>query len=131
MPRKAKGKAKTAPPPTVPEKVPQAHGGALLAGGMPGNKGGGRLPFAVREAALEGAAKAIPKLIAHLDDKDNDVVQGAADKLLKYGLGTQKDVRLTMDDVKDRLARTLDTIRKHAPPEITQRIMNEIKEHWT
>ena len=24
------------------EKVPQPHGGALLAGGMPGNKGGGR-----------------------------------------------------------------------------------------
>jgi hypothetical protein len=28
----------------MPEKVPQPHGGALLRGGMPGNKGGGRPP---------------------------------------------------------------------------------------
>jgi hypothetical protein len=30
--------------PRKPKKVPQAHGGALLDGGVPGNKGGGRPP---------------------------------------------------------------------------------------
>lgn len=37
-----------------PEKIPQKHGGALLSGGKPGNKGGpGRPPSGLREACRE------------------------------------------------------------------------------
>lgn len=34
---------------SAPPKVPQAHGGALNAGGTPGNKGGGRPPQAFKD----------------------------------------------------------------------------------
>lgn len=113
-------------------KVPQPHGGALLAGGVPGHKGGGgRPPSVVRAAALEGAALAIPKLIAQLDAEEVSVSQGAADKLLKYGLGTQRDVRLTVDDLRERLSNTVETIRRLAPADVAERIISAIKEHWT
>ena len=115
-----------------PTKVRQQHGGALNSGGTPGNKGGtGRPPSTVRQAALEGAAKAIPKLVAHLSSDDDGVVQGAADKLLKYGLGTQRDIKITADDVRDRLAQSIQTIRRLAPQELAQRILAEMKEQWT
>lgn len=42
--------AKTADPKPAPAKIPQAHGGALNAGGTFGNKGGGRPPNAWKEA---------------------------------------------------------------------------------
>ena len=32
----------------TPALVPQAHGGALLSGGLPGNRGGGRTPDAFK-----------------------------------------------------------------------------------
>ncbi len=33
--------------------IPQEHGGALLAGGQPGNKGGGRLPSEIKDTLRE------------------------------------------------------------------------------
>lgn len=115
----------------LPAKVEQPHGGALYAGGVPGHKGGGgRPPSVVRQAALEGAEKAIPKLVAHLNNKDIAVVQGAADKLLKYGLGTQRAVGVSIEDVRERLAKTVATINRLAPRELAERICAEAKEHW-
>lgn len=34
-------------------KIPQPHGGALNAGGTPGNRGGGRLPLVLKSALEE------------------------------------------------------------------------------
>ncbi len=45
---------------SVPALVPQAHGGALLSGGMPGNAGGGRPPAPFRDALA--LLRANPKL---------------------------------------------------------------------
>ena len=47
----------------MPEKVPQPHGGAILHGGMPGNRGGGRTPSQVKELA---SAK-LPRHVETLD----------------------------------------------------------------
>lgn len=47
-----------------PSKVPQPHGGALNSGGTPGHKGaGGRTRNEVRELALHGFEKNLPRLI--------------------------------------------------------------------
>jgi hypothetical protein len=44
--------------------IPQAHGGALLAGGQPGHKGaGGRPRNEVRELSLAGYFENLPRLI--------------------------------------------------------------------
>lgn len=122
---------KTAAKTAVP-KIPQPHGGSLNTGGVPGNAGGtGRPPSEVRKAVLEGAAKAVPKLIAHLKSKNPSIVQGAADKLLKYGLGTQRDIKITEDDVRERLEKSIETIRRLAPSALAERILTEMKELWT
>lgn len=114
------------------EKIPQPHGGALNSGGTLGNKGGsGRPPSAVRAVALEGAAKAIPRLVAQLNSKNASVVQGAADKLLKYGLGTQSDIKISEDDVRERLQKSIVMICRLAPEELAKRILSEMKELWT
>ena len=121
---------KTAVKSAVP-KVQQPHGGALHVGGVPGNAGGtGRPPSEVRKAVLEGAAKAVPKLIAHLESKNPTIVQGAADKLLKYGLGTQREMTISTEDVRERLRSSIQLIRRVAPPELAHRIISEMKGIW-
>ena len=42
--------------------VPQKHGGALLPGGVPGNKGGGRPPNELRGSMREILEKGLPHL---------------------------------------------------------------------
>ena len=117
---------------TAVAKVPQGHGGSLYAGGVPGNAGGpGRPRSLVRAAALAGAAKAIPKLVAQLKSRHPSVVQGASDKLLKYGLGVHDDSIVPADDVRDRLRKTIDTIHRLAPHHLAVQIVSEMKEHWT
>ena len=79
----------------APASVVQVHGGALLSGGVPGNKGGsGRPRSEVRKAALEGAAVAVPRLqqiVARPDAKARDVID-ASRVLLEYGVGRQLEV---------------------------------------
>lgn len=54
----------------LPAKIPQAHGGALLTGGMPGNPGGGRPPDAIRAQLRElGAVKGAAFLSDVLDGR--------------------------------------------------------------
>ena len=94
------------------ELVPQAHGGALLAGGKPGNKGGGRTPNELRALFREPLAKLLPVVeqIAEAKDvqevtcphceKKLEVVSWlkagdklkAVDLLGKYGLGTRQEI---------------------------------------
>ncbi len=48
----------------VPALIPQGHGGALLAGGVPGHRGaGGRPRNEARELALTGYLENLPRLI--------------------------------------------------------------------
>lgn len=75
-----------------PELIPQKHGGALYAGGVPGNRGGGRPPSAVRQLAREAFEARIPMLADLADDsqqRTRDRIR-AIDVLGKYGLGQAK-----------------------------------------
>lgn len=71
------------------ELIPQPHGGYLRPGGMPGNRGGGRPPSAVRRLARLEFEKRIPTLAELADSKTErtrDRIR-AIDVLGKYGLG--------------------------------------------
>lgn len=132
----------TSPGPTsdipVGGLVPQAHGGAIRRGN-PGNRGGRGLRDAVRLAALEGAQQAVPKLVAMLNagecehcgrsGSDEQTVARVSDTLLRYGLGQQKEI--SVEAVRNKVADTLDVIRRHAPPELAQIILAELRGVWT
>ena len=72
-----------------PPLVEQPHGGALYRAGVPGNRGGGRPPSAVRRLARLEFEKRIPTLAELADSKTErtrDRIR-AIDVLGKYGLG--------------------------------------------
>jgi hypothetical protein len=130
----------------MPALIPQPNGkGALLAGGIPGNKGGGRPKSEVRAAALEGADVAIPFLKSVVEEaieakkKKKDGVLGlfrskaeaiAASKiLLQFGLGTQTEV--SVDDIRNRLSRQLEVLREELPAALLERVLTRLKPIWT
>ena len=107
---------------------PANNGGALLVGGKPGNKGGGRKPAAIRKKALRMLANRM-HLIGSLADgvaveftdeggtklvspKPSERIQ-ALKLLAELGLGEM----VSTSEVRDRMRRQLDVIRT--------------REHWT
>ena len=77
-----------------PELVPQQHGGALLTGGVPGNKGGSQPPSKIREAMRRSFAERIPLLEAIADDPEERTFDRlrAIEILGKYALPTLREV---------------------------------------
>ena len=92
--------------------IPQEHGGALLSGGTPGNKGGGRTASELRGLMRRPLAKLLPVVerIAEATDtqevtcpecdhkhqvtswlKASDKLK-AVDLLARYGIGTQQEI---------------------------------------
>lgn len=144
---------KTAGKTTAPSKRPQPHGGALLTGGVPGNKGGtGRPPselraqlrgsFAERVKVLEQFAdgsmplrERCPKcgheepasLATALPVEPSDRLR-ALDMLAKYGLGTLKEI--SVENVRERVRSTLSVIQTHVSPEQYQTIVQALKPVW-
>lgn len=114
-----------------PVLIPRPDGrGALNSGGTPGNKGGtGRPRDVIREAYLQGAELALPKLLAHLESDKEDVVQGASEKFLKYGLGSLKGV--LADTVVEKVRETLDVVRANTTPEQYQTIAGQLRPIWS
>lgn len=88
---------KSGPKSAKPALVPQKNGGALYAGGVPGNKGGtGRPPNELRRLAREGVAKALPNIQrlaenADLSARDADAI-AAFNALAKLGVPVQHEV---------------------------------------
>ena len=82
-----------------PRLVEQEHGGALLSGGVRGNRGGpGRPPSAIREAAQQGFVDGLPVLRAIRDNEDeraSDRIR-AVEVMGKYG-GVDK-IALTVEE---------------------------------
>lgn len=80
-------------PNSGPELIEQKHGGALLSGGVPGNKGGGRYPDRIKQILQEGMFEAAPSIV-QLAKGGEHVSAGdqisAFDKLGKYGVGEAK-----------------------------------------
>src|SRR5438309_3227482 len=72
----------------LPALVPQAHGGAVYSGGVPGHRGGpGRPPSALRERLRGSFEDRVSVLEAIADDEEGDPQDRirAVDVLAKYG----------------------------------------------
>lgn len=110
------------------EKQEQPHGGALLTGGVPGNKGGGRPKDAVRAVMQEGLEKANEKLIAMLEQADLTPEQTTriADVFGKYSIGTKQEVETVVKD-PEIIVHFRDKITKHCGEEIAEVILSEVE----
>ena len=145
----AAARARKTPAKAAPDavRVAQPHGGALLRGGVKGNRGGlGNLPSQLRAMARDGAAKglalaakiaageAIPQSVVNAagEVSDADMRPGhgeivrAVDVLVKHGLGPQ----LAVDDARARVAATHDLLKRELPPELFARIAPQLAEVW-
>ena len=116
----------------LPALVPQAHGGALYHGGVPGHVGaGGRPPSALR-ARLRGSFDERVKVLEEIaDDQEaprTDRIR-AVDVLAKYGLGAASDV--TVDQVRDRLAQTVELVRATLPKQQAEAVIERMRGIWT
>lgn len=144
MPRKAKN-----PPVLPPEMRTPSHGAGKLQVGNPGQRG--RSVAVVREKALAAYEDRIPNIEALADGKPwtftlppekkggepqvkwvevSTIERLRAHELLaRYGV----DVRtqgVDLQDVRDRLARTLETIRNLLPPEEAIRLVDALRPIW-
>jgi hypothetical protein len=117
----------------VPALVPQPKNwtggtGALLSGGMPGNKGGGRPPSAIRATARNAFDEVLPlitKIVKAKDTKDIDKIRGA-DVLGRYGMGHP----VSIDDVLSRWRQQIDVIREFLPPEQSEPLLAQLRPLW-
>lgn len=128
--------------------IPQKHGGALLAGGQKGQTPGtGRPPSAIRHALRQSFDQRLKILETIADGMAVQTLKSpsgketamkisadvadrikAIDMLAKYGLGTTKEV--SVEAVRDRVARTLDVIRAQVAPKLAASIIAELRPIW-
>jgi hypothetical protein len=118
-------------PVKLPELRPQSHGGALLTRGIVGHRGGsGRPTSAIRQRLLNAFEDRVEVLESIADDRrvsTRDRIR-AIDLLGKYGLGTIRE--MSVDDVKERLHKTLTVIRKNVSEAQARAIIEALKEVW-
>lgn len=151
-PRKPKDQGKNSEPNSV-VLVPRPNGkGALLSGGKPGNKGGGRPLDRIRHLALSGLEQAMPKIVelakgsavlATTDEKGNTSVTpllvkhtdqiNAAKLLLDTGGGN----RIVQSDVQARILEQFACIKRMCPAGTTtypadlgERIIQAFDQIW-
>lgn len=143
-------------PPLVPH--PNANGGQLYAGGVPGNRGGpGRPKNEVREALLDGFDEHGVALLVNTmrgevpyafrgrcsecgQESKGDPIEAvlshldvnerlrAAEIGAKYALGTQKDV--TIHDAKTRVEETRTLLRSALPADLYKKLAPELAAIW-
>lgn len=111
-------------------KVPQEHGGALLAGGVPGHTGGTGRPLSTVKAALrEAGEKRIPLLEKIADDEKQtprDRLR-SVELMLRHGMA---ESRLSEDWVRERLRATAEMIRDAVPPDAVVATLHRLKAIW-
>ena len=135
---------------TAGELIPQAHGGALLAGGKPGNKGGPGRPRSLIRERLSGVldehgVNTLTEILTapretvvtcsecgsetkvRPPSSDADRIR-ATDVAGKYGVGTLREI--STDEVRERLGQTLDLIDQTLQPEDATRLRNLLREVW-
>ena len=115
----------------LPALVPQPHGGALYSGGMPGHTGGSGRPRSALRARLRGSLEARVSVLEEIaDSPDADPADRirAVDVLARYGLGAATDV--TVDQVRERLGRTVALLRDRLPVELAGAIIQEMRGIW-
>ena len=141
----------------LPDVVPQPHGGALYRRGVPGNKGGGRPPSELRKEMREVVGDHIdtirrfaegratitlrqacpecghePDDLPSIQDEIKAALPTVADRIraiemaAKVGFGA----RVTTEDVKERLAQTLDTIRANLDEQAAEDLITRLERIW-
>lgn len=114
------------------ELVVQPHGGALWGKDHRGRKvvpGTGRPPSEIRKrlrGSFDERVKVLEE-IADSSDDDGDRIK-AIDLLAKYGLGTVQEV--SVEDVRDRLTRTVAEIRGALTEEQANVVLERIRPIW-
>ena len=113
------------------QRIRQPHGGALLAGGQPGNVGGvGRPPSALRER-LRGSFHERVAVLEQIADDESATHRDrmrAVDILAKYGLGQLREV--SVEDVRGRLSATLELLRQELDPDQADHLIMRLREIW-
>lgn len=91
-------------------RIEQPHGGALLVGGVPGNKGGGRPKEVLRERARGLLGTVLDRIAALLDTRTPVLAHDAAARILS-------DPRvLALGDAVLTVLQTV--VREHAPTQL-------------
>ena len=113
----------------LPTKVRQAHGGALNAGGTPGNQGG-RPSSALRAVLRRSFHERIPILEEIADNPDSHPIDRirAIETLGKFGLGQLRE--LSVETVREKVQRTLEVISESMPAEDAARIILRLRSVW-
>ena len=115
-------------PGTAVAKVRQPHGGALNAGGTPGNKGG-RPPSAIRQACRDDFDQLRVKLVTIARSRkarEYDRIR-AIEVLGRFGLGEQ---RISDADVRAALEKTVGEIRALLPRDQAEVVLAAIAPFW-
>lgn len=120
--------------PEKPELIPQPHGGALYAGGVPGNRGGGRPPSRIRGIARKAFGERV-RLLAEIADDGEESARDrirAIDVLGRYGLGQakgleQEEFEAVVVGMGEALQRRLRGVLSEAEAD---RVLREVFEDW-
>jgi hypothetical protein len=118
----------------APPLIPQAHGGALLAGGTPGNRGGqpgrsGRRPDWIDEACARGFSEGLPFLRRVVRGKEPGAT--IADRMKAFDLLGKYRGTVGAADVRMRVRSTVAVVRRHCPADLAKVIVAELQEAWT
>ena len=114
----------------LPTLIPQAHGGALYRGGVPGNRGGWKPPSAIRARLRDSLDDRVTVLEEIADDPGmaaSDRIR-AVDVLAKYGLGAASEV--SVDQIREKLRRTLEIVRQAVPPGQVSAVIEALQKVW-
>ena len=116
---------------STPALIPQPNGrGALLSGGMPGNKGGGRTPDAVRHMALDASIdEVVPKLrhIVRTSYEEANVIS-AGRELLKVAIPTKQEVDIMNHPEAQRFTDAYRAALADEGAEVFERVMQRVAE---
>lgn len=127
----AKGQNESAGESAGGDMVPQPHGGALLPGGRPGNKGGpGRTPSALRKMALKRGPKMLKVLedIALSDESKDSDRATAAKEHLRIGMGGPM---IPLAEVRRKLQQSIIAAQTMLPEEHADRLVFELHRIWS
>src|SRR3990167_11098170 len=104
--------------PERPALVPQRHGGALLAAGVVGNRGGPGAPPSELRARLRGALAERVRIIEEIADNESANTTDrlrALGLLCSYGLGALATREVSVEAVREKLAATIEAIGSELP----------------
>lgn len=110
------------------ELVEQDHGGALLKGGKPGNKGGGRTPSQLRRAALKSLDERLQIYEEIADSKDSMARDriAALRRLEAMAFGNS----MPGYEIKEKMEACFAVLEQRLAPAVSADLILEMKRIW-